>query len=193
MRQLVKRAIHAPPSQEHVEHAPEPWVVAHSPDAWSKKCDASCSEDAIVATLDAVVEEVTTRPNQNLERYQLLHYERRQQYGLHHDYIAAQAALPQGPREFTVLFYLNDVQEGGETTFPGLKVTVRPRQGRVLLWPNVAYPKSPSAGSKLNAHTHHASLPVMEGEKFVATQWVHAGAVRLGVDGSRAPSPAWAV
>lgn len=37
---------------------------------------------------------------------------------------------------FLVLFwYLNDVDEGGETWFPALKVRVRPRRGRVLMFP----------------------------------------------------------
>lgn len=37
---------------------------------------------------------------------------------------------------FLVLFwYLNDVEEGGETWFPELKMRVRPRCGRVLMFP----------------------------------------------------------
>lgn len=37
---------------------------------------------------------------------------------------------------FLVLFwYLNDVDEGGETWFPELRMRVRPRRGRVLMFP----------------------------------------------------------
>lgn len=37
---------------------------------------------------------------------------------------------------FLVLFwYLNDVNEGGETWFPELRMRVRPRRGRVLMFP----------------------------------------------------------
>lgn len=37
---------------------------------------------------------------------------------------------------FLVLFwYLNDVDEGGETWFPALRIRVRPRRGRVLMFP----------------------------------------------------------
>ncbi|QIG71212.1 2OG-Fe(II) oxygenase protein [Rhizobium phage RHph_TM39] len=39
-------------------------------------------------------------------------------------------------RRFLVFFmYLNDVDEGGETTFPELNVAVKPKAGRVLIFP----------------------------------------------------------
>ena len=33
--------------------------------------------------------------------------------------------------------YLNDVADGGETRFTILNISVRPRRGRVVLWPSV--------------------------------------------------------
>ena len=84
----------------------------------------------------------------------------------------------------TVLFYLNDVIEGGETHFPQIGLTVHPKRGRVVIWPNIAYSTKqgalPETRPSLNRQTHHASLPVMQGHKYVATQWVHAGPVRTG-------------
>ncbi len=41
-------------------------------------------------------------------------------------------------RRFLVMFfYLNDVNEGGETTFPALDLKVKPKQGSVLCFPPV--------------------------------------------------------
>ena len=98
MVRLVQQAIHNPPPQgpEAAEQAREPWVVAHSPDAWTTKCGTACSQESVVRELDSAVEALTTRPGRNLERYQLLHYEVRQGYGLHHDFIASHRELPQG-------------------------------------------------------------------------------------------------
>lgn len=39
-------------------------------------------------------------------------------------------------QRFAVCFwYLNDVEEGGETVFPKLRIRVRPRQGRLVMFP----------------------------------------------------------
>lgn len=39
-------------------------------------------------------------------------------------------------KRFLVIFcYLNDVEEGGETTFPTLGINIKPKAGRVLMFP----------------------------------------------------------
>ena len=80
-----------------------------------------------------------------------------------------------GARVFTVLLYLNEVEEGGETVFPWLNLTVTPQCGRALIWPNTAYHNH----QELNKSTKHLSLAVVTGEKYAATQWVHTGAFRM--------------
>ena len=39
-----------------------------------------------------------------------------------------------GLRAFTLLIYLNDVPDGGETVFTKLNVSVAPRKGAAVLW-----------------------------------------------------------
>lgn len=38
-------------------------------------------------------------------------------------------------RVMTMLFYLNDLQEGGEITFPKIGVTIKPKAGRLVMFP----------------------------------------------------------
>ena len=38
---------------------------------------------------------------------------------------------------YTLLMYLNSPDEGGETHFPDLNLTVAPATGRALLWPSL--------------------------------------------------------
>ena len=79
------------------------------------------------------------------EPLQLLRYEDGQRYGEHHDFIEGQELLPCGPRVFTLLLYLSDVEEGGETRFAETRaeeesrviVDVEPKKGRAVLWPSV--------------------------------------------------------
>lgn len=42
-----------------------------------------------------------------------------------------------GDRAVTVLGYLTDVAQGGETRFPRLNITVQPRVGRLLMFASV--------------------------------------------------------
>ena len=48
-----------------------------------------------------------------------------------------QADLACGPRILTFFLYLSDVEEGGETAFPMLGISVKPKKGKALLWPSV--------------------------------------------------------
>jgi len=76
----------------------------------------------------------------------------------------------------TCLIYLNGRDEfgGGETHFPDLGahgLTVSPELGKAALWLNAR----PADGASLEPHARHAGLKVTRGEKWVCTQWVHAG------------------
>lgn len=62
-------------------------------------------------------------------------------------------------RVLFVMFYLNDVADGGETEFFYQKRKVEPRQGRMLISP--AY----------FTHTHRGNVPA-SGDKYVLTSWV---------------------
>ena len=83
----------------------------------------------------------------------------------HHEF-----EMPSGPRVLTFFMYLSDVEEGGETHFPLLNISVKPRKGWALLWPSVVndYPDS-----KIDHRTRHAALPVKKGTKFAANSWIH--------------------
>ena len=65
--------------------------------------------------------------------------------------------------------YLNDVEEGGGTHFSRLGITVKPKTGRVLLWPSVLN-EDPN---KKDPRTHHEALPVEKGVKYGANAWIH--------------------
>jgi hypothetical protein len=62
-------------------------------------------------------------------------------------------------RYFVLLWYLNDVAEGGETVFPQLDVTVAARQGRLLVFPPYWM-------------YQHAGLPPLSNEKFILSTYL---------------------
>ncbi len=62
-------------------------------------------------------------------------------------------------RDISIVGYLNDDFEGGETLFDRQNLKVKPKQGSVVVFP--AY------------YTHpHQSLPVLKGKKYAFTSWL---------------------
>ena len=62
-----------------------------------------------------------------------------------------------------------DSDEGGETHFPDLNLTVAPATGRALLWPSLMDADVRST----ELFTFHESLPVVRGVKYIANSWIH--------------------
>lgn len=62
-------------------------------------------------------------------------------------------------RYLVCLWYLNDVAEGGETEFSGLDIKVRPREGRLLMFPPYWM-------------YQHAGLPPVSGDKFILSTYL---------------------
>jgi predicted 2-oxoglutarate/Fe(II)-dependent dioxygenase YbiX len=60
-------------------------------------------------------------------------------------------------RYLSVVCYLNDDFAGGETSFPGVGYTAKPKTGKAIIFPS---------------HYLHGSVPVIRGEKFVIVSWL---------------------
>ena len=102
---------------------------------------------------------------------------------LNSDAISAELNSVMGPRIFTLLYYLNDVDEGngGETCFPQIKradgvsresICVTPRKGQALLWPNIL-DEIPNDVEILENRTWHVANGINEGYKYAGTVWYH--------------------
>lgn len=96
------------------------------------------------------------------ESLTVLHYAPGQQYREHLD------TLPRttNQRIGTFIIYLNDGFGGGETSFPSLGLTIKPRLGDALYFGNITHVGQPDQRSR------HAGLPLVSGVKWVATRWI---------------------
>lgn len=119
-------------------------------------------------------------PVENGERIQVLRYEENQYYRPHHDYFSDTFNLKYGgQRVATMLMYLSDNVEGGETYFPkagygecscGGKMakglSVKPLKGdAVLFW-------SMGLDGQSDPNSLHGGCEVLSGEKWSATKWM---------------------
>jgi len=140
-----------------------------SSNAW---CQGKCEEHPDVVNIYKKIAEVTKVPRSFYETFQVLRYEIGQKYEMHHDNGSQNQADKDasGPRVLTFFLYLSDVDEGGETVFPALGISVQPKRGRALLWPSVLNTDI----LKMDGRTVHEARPVARGRKFAANTWIHA-------------------
>ena len=132
-------------------------------------CLDECYNDATTRTILARIENVTGIPDAHSEYLQILQYQVGQFYGTHHDFTFHTGARAEGVRLLTFFLYLNDVEEGGETDFPTLGISVTPKTGRAVLWPSVLNDDPNS----IDQRTDHQALPVKKGVKYAVNAWIH--------------------
>ena len=147
-----------------VEDIPHP--SRNSKTTW---CLEECITDPLALTVIERIEKLTGIPRNNSEALQLLQYGPNQFYRTHHDYLEHHLERPQSVRIVTIFLYLNDVKVGGQTNFPRLNLTVSPKRGRAVMWPNVRN-DDPIAD---DLRTEHESMDVKEGIKYGANAWLH--------------------
>lgn len=73
-----------------------------------------------------------------------------------------------GQRCWTAMIYLGDVEEGGDTLFTELGISIPPQAGMLLAWNN-ALPDGTQ-----NLAVKHAGTPVVRGVKYIITKWFRA-------------------
>jgi prolyl 4-hydroxylase len=129
-------------------------------------------ENALVARLDRRFAQLMNLPLAHGEGIQVLCYGAGGATSPHFDFLvpknpATRASLARsGQRVSTLIAYLNDVEEGGETMFPRLGLAVSPQVGQGL------YFESCNRRGQVDHRSLHAGLPVLRGEKWIATKWM---------------------
>jgi len=79
--------------------------------------------------------------------------------GYHVWHIEHQRGFDNEPRALVYSIYLNDIEEGGETEFLHFSKRVKPKTGRIVIWP-AGFPYL------------HRGNPPLKGEKYILTSWM---------------------
>lgn len=114
----------------------------------------------------------TGLPIDNMEDLHIVKYEVGGEYKKHHDFFHPgenyyeSCMVRGGQRVKSVLFYLNDDFEGGETVFPKLNMKVKPVKNKMVIWDNL------NEDGTLDHDSIHAGLPVTKGVKYIAVIWI---------------------
>ncbi len=130
------------------------------------------SENEIDARVEKRVSSIMNIPIEHGEGLQILKYTPGQEYKAHYDFFSSTSKAANNNRISTLVMYLNDVEQGGETFFPKLDFSVSPQKGTAV------YFEYFYSDNNLNELTLHGGAPVIAGEKWVATQWMRKQKVR---------------
>lgn len=129
-------------------------------------------ENDLIARLELRFAQLMNMPIENGEGLQVLYYPPDAGSAPHFDFLqasneASQASIERsGQRVSTLVTYLNDVEQGGETVFPEAGWSVTPQLGHAL------YFEYCNSLGQVDPRSLHAASPVQRGEKWVASKWM---------------------
>jgi prolyl 4-hydroxylase len=129
-------------------------------------------ENPIIKNISDKVKEYTKTYNNKQEQLQVVNYTKGGFFSPHYDACEGNADFckrmdgDQGPRILTVLFYLNDDFEGGETIFPKINKLVKPQKGKAVIFRNV------DKDGVIIRQALHGGEPIKSGEKWIANKWI---------------------
>ena len=130
------------------------------------------AHDAVIERIEKRIEKVTKIPVSHGEGLQVLRYRGTQEYKPHFDFFEpknpeeSRKIEVAGNRVGTLILYLSDVEQGGGTYFPQVKLSIHPKKGSAVWFGYMG------ADGVLDMRSEHAGLPVTAGEKWIATKWL---------------------
>ena len=148
----------------------------------SRTCDLGQMNDSFIEDIDQRICKLLGIHGAYSEVLQGQHYEVGQEFKAHTDFFEPhefkQHCSVHGQRTYTVMIYLNDVEEGGETCFHNVNAIFKPVTGQAVIWNSLNPDGTP------NVHTLHQARPVEKGFKAVITKWFrttgpHAGSIPM--------------
>ncbi|KAI5418763.1 hypothetical protein KIW84_043113 [Lathyrus oleraceus] len=142
--------------------------------------------DKIVEKIEKRIADFTFIPVENGEDLNVLHYEVGQKYVPHLDYFRDEYNIRNGGNRIaTMLMYLSDVEEGGETVFPYAKgdfssvpwwnelsdcgkngLSIKPKTGDAILFWGM------KPDSTFDPLSLHGACPVIKGDKWSCAKWM---------------------
>ncbi|WP_123565397.1 2OG-Fe(II) oxygenase [Pseudomonas vranovensis] len=128
-------------------------------------------ENALVSLVEQRIATLLRWPVAFAEGLHILRYSPGAEFVPHYDYFSAEGPGSEtvlargGQRIGTLLIYLQEPERGGSTLFPDVGFEVVPKRGCGVFF---SYDKPDPSTLTL-----HGGAPVLAGEKWVATKWLH--------------------
>lgn len=129
------------------------------------------SQDLTIKAVEKRIAALAQVRVEQLEFINLNRYDVGDEFKVHTDWFAPEA--PQlvdqfkygGQRIASLIIYLNEPEEGGETQFTEIGITQKPIKGAAVYWSNLT-------DGVPDVRTMHCGKPVLKGEKWLITCWI---------------------
>ena len=141
---------------------------------WLDESTSKIPEDIIfLKKISDKIKDYTNTHNKYHEQFQVVNYGHGGFFIPHHDACDGNISYCErmnknnGPRYITLMIYLNDNFEGGETIFPSINKKIKPEKGKAVIFRNV------NAKGNIIKQSLHGGEPVKSGEKWIFNRWIH--------------------
>eukprot|EP00536_Pseudo-nitzschia_multiseries_P005479 jgi/Psemu1/238540/estExt_Genewise1.C_1030007 len=176
---LTESTLHASPlatqnRDKSTRSSTNAWLSRHTSDLTNTIYERAATVTGIDPELFQKFHESSAQHHSLAESLQVVRYKQGEEYTPHHDFVAPSINNRHQPSRFaTLLIYLNDVEEGGETRFPravnnhnadGLEIT--PKVGKAVLFYNAL------EDGNLDDLSQHGGNQVLAGNKWLANLWI---------------------
>ncbi|XP_019636225.1 PREDICTED: uncharacterized protein LOC109478849 [Branchiostoma belcheri] len=132
---------------------------------WSYSTSFYPGESKFSATFERRVAAATGLKVENGGKFQITSYAQGIGYKSHTDCVVG--SRDQRDRFATILVYLQDVPEGGETKFTELGIAVKPTKGMAIVWNNM------TPDGNCDPTSLHDASKVKKGHKFIIQRWYY--------------------
>ncbi len=116
----------------------------------------------------------TGKPVENMEELQIVEYDVSGYFKEHYDPTVDDNKSNIKDRAYTLLFYLNNVEEGGETYFNKIDTKVTPSKGDAVFFKSLD-----QSSGKLLVNSLHQGMNVIKGKKIICNKWIHLNKFKL--------------
>ena len=129
-------------------------------------------EDDVIKEVKKKIAKLFGLDGNDMEKLQLQKYPKGGYYKEHfdaksEDHFQKDESFSQ--RKYSIIIYLNDDFIGGETIFPKKNISVKPLQGRLLLFSNLL-----NETNYIHPFSSHLSNKIVKGEKWILSIWHHS-------------------
>ncbi|WP_409432246.1 prolyl hydroxylase family protein [Litorimonas sp. RW-G-Af-16] len=135
----------------------------------SQTCDLGRLDDPFIEDIDERICKLIGINKAYSEVIQGQYYQVGQEFKAHTDFFDLHEVETHcqvfGQRTYTVMIYLNDVEDGGETCFKRIGAEFKPVMGKAVIWNSLNPDGTP------NMNSLHQANPVKQGYKAVITKW----------------------
>ncbi len=120
----------------------------------------------VVKKIGILSSKITQKPLNYMEHLQFLKYNKGGYFNEHYD-PEVNYKSDTNDRIYTIIIYLNDDFEGGETYFKNIDMSIKPKKGKAVIF------KSLDENGNILKKSLHQGSEVTSGTKYMCNKWIH--------------------